>query len=207
MGAFFSLSGAIGAGQEQVQDALRAYCISRNGEFRAQDGTVDDDGILVLLSCLAGISVLYPHDFLDWDDASAFLSRQLDKPVFSFHIHDGDLWMFGLYVSGSAAAHFNPIPGYWNDNLSDDEREQWRGDANQLAKYIPDLQPESVDRYLVQWDLDDDKPGRAYPNDRFCYEDSWQLTDFMRKVGLDFPIDDSGGVIGDTFYFKPGQSK
>jgi len=58
---------------------------------------------------------------LEWDESSAFLSRELQAPVFSFHIHDGDLWMYILHVNGLAVDQFNPVPDYWDDQISSEE--------------------------------------------------------------------------------------
>jgi hypothetical protein len=39
---------------------------------------------------------------------------------------------------------------------------------------------------------------KTYPEDEFVYED-WQLVDFMKKLGLPYPIDDKGNLTGQAF--------
>jgi hypothetical protein len=69
------------------------------------------------------VSVFYPNGFVEWDESSAYISKELKTTVFSFHIHDGDFWMYILYNNGQIIDQFNPIPDYWDENISDEEME------------------------------------------------------------------------------------
>jgi hypothetical protein len=140
------------------------------------------------------VTVLYPPDFFDWDSAAKYLSKQVGHPVFSFHIHDGDLWMFSLFENGEVVDQFNPVPDYWQE-LEDEERRSWQGNATVVAHRVPGLAPEHISKYLVQWDdevFDSAARKKAYPTDQFFYGDDWQLVDFVGKLGLDYPVDDRG---------------
>jgi hypothetical protein len=55
-----------------------------------------------------------------------------------------------------------------------------------------------IERYLVRWDLDPEESKKAYADDEFVQED-WQLLDFMRKLGLPYPLNDDGTAKGETF--------
>jgi len=145
--------------------------------------------------------VLYPWEFLEWDEASRQLSSQLSVPVFSFHIHDEDLWMFVLYDRGEQVAQFNPLPEYWDDGIPDEERASWSGDAATIASRIPGVEIDAISPYLRHWDLDEEAPGKAFPEDQFHFHDCWQMCDFMRKIGLRYPLDDTGRVLGETYEF------
>lgn len=46
---------------------------------------------------------------------------------------------------------------------------------------------EAVEEALREWDLNDERQGKAYEDDEFAYLDCWQLTDFMRKLWLLYP--------------------
>jgi hypothetical protein len=61
--------------------------------------------------------------------------------------------------------------------------------------------PESIGNYLFDWDLDDEDPDKAYPDDEFPFNDCWQVTDFMRRLGLIYPVDDHGKPSGATYQF------
>jgi hypothetical protein len=208
MGLFLSMSGVIGGSKGSVVDALRAYAEATDGSLDEAELTTEDDGCLVVSESVSGINVLYPGDFFDWDGASEHLSRRLGKPVFSFHIHDDDLWMYSLYEHGGIVDQFNPVPDYWGE-LETDERRSWQGSAAEVARRVPGLAPEQITRYLVEWGdevFESDERKKAYATDEFYYGDDWQLVDFMRKLGLEWPVDSRGTSRGRTYQFncKPG---
>jgi hypothetical protein len=109
--------------------------------------------------------------------------------------------MYELYVNGKTVDQFNPIPDYWSDEMSEEEKASWGGNAAIVAKRCPGVREESIEKYLVRWHLDDLDRGKAYADDEFGLED-WQMVDFMRKVGLPYPIDQSGKCHGDAFDFS-----
>jgi len=202
MGEFISLSGVIQATQAEVEGALRSYCEAKGGVFGPATAKTDDDAILGIAQNPTGVSIFYPDGFLEHaEDASAFLSRALHKPVFWLHIHDGDLWMFVLFVDGVDTARFNPVPNYWEDDISPEEENSWKGDAKEIAKHVPGLEPESIDRYFKTWDFDDESPGKAYPDDETTYLDCWQMVDFIQKLGLPYASEDSD-VASAAFEFR-----
>jgi hypothetical protein len=201
MGLFLAMSGVIGAQKDAVESALRSFAEGRKGSLQRSERTTDDEDTLVLLEENANCSVLYPDGFIEWDDASRHLSAQLNVPVFSLHIHDDDLWMFILFDKGEPVAQFNPIPEYWSAGISEEERASWAGDAASIASRIPGLTPEAISPYLRHWDLDDENPGKAFADDEFQFHDCWQMCDFMKRIGLKYPLDAAGGILGETYEF------
>ena len=204
MGLFLSMSGVVGGSEDSVVDALRTYAEENEGSLEEEELTTEDNGCLVISEGTGGVTVLYPGDFFDWDSAAQYLSKRLRQPVFSFHIHDGDLWMYSLYQNGEVVDQFNPVPDYWQE-LEDEERQSWKGNANAVARRVPGLAPEQIARYLVQWGdevFEAAQRKKAYLTDQFYYGDDWQLVDFMGKLGLDYPVDDRGSPHGVTYRFK-----
>jgi hypothetical protein len=199
MGLFLAMSGVVGGSAPAVVDALRAYARDNAGTMEEAAQSADD--CLSIATAPGGVTALYPDSFLGWDDASKVLSERLGKLVFSFHIHDGDLWMYRLYENGAVVDRFNPVPDYWG-TIDSAERRGWRGDAASVASRIPGLSSEQIAGYLVQWDdlvlpfwrrlatLLGRTPRKAYATDRFHYGQDWQLIDFMDKLGLAFPDGD-----------------
>lgn len=120
-------------------------------------------------------TIFYPAYFFDWYACSQFISKDLGTTVFSCHIHEGDLWMYTMYVNGEIKDRFCPIPDYWDENISQDEIESWSGNAEIVAKHVPGLKIKNIEKYLVKWDLDKDEQ-KAYPYDEFANCD-WQLVD------------------------------
>ncbi len=203
MGLFLSMAGVAGTSRGELEEALRAYATARGGHFAREDGPFEAPGIMAFAEGRGrNVTVLYPWDFLGWDDASACLSRALHSPVFSLHIHDEDLWMYSLFSEGEEVDRFNPIPDYWSDAMSQEECDLWAGDAGEVARVWPGARAEEIRDYLVRWDLDDEAPGKAYPDDRHTLLDCSQVIDFMRRLGLEFPLDRDGRVVGRTYRFK-----
>lgn len=203
MGLFLAMSGVVGASEGAVVEALRSYAETREGSLEEEELTTNDDECLVLSEGVGGVTVLYPGHFFDWDSSSQHLSEQLGTPVFSFHIHDGDLWMYVLYDGSKEVDRFNPVPDYWEE-LDPDERSSWQGNASAVAKRVPGLNADAIAKYLVEWDdevLESNERKKAYPADQYYYGDDWQLVDFMTKLGLDYPVDDRGGAHGATYRF------
>lgn len=195
------MSGVVGAPKGAVEQALSTFAAARGGSFRPHTTTTDNPNTLVLLENASKCSVLYPWGFLAWDEASQHLSTELNVPVFSFHIHDEDLWMFVLFDRGKQVAQFNPLPEYWDDSISVEDRAFWSGDAEAIALRISSVSATAIKPYFKHWDFEDENPGKAFPNDRFAYQDCWQLCDFMEKLGLNYPLDDAGAVLGSTYEF------
>lgn len=198
MGLFLAISGVIGAESEAVKKALSDYAVNHGGGFEMAEGTTNDSNIGVVTRNGANTTIIYPDGFTEWDEVSRHISEQLACPVFSLHIHDGDLWMFVLFKNGKEIGCFNPIPDYWEE-LTEDERAKWAGDASLIAGLLPKTSAPSIERYLTAWDPEEEGGSKAYPDDEFCTGDCWQMCDFMKKIGLHYPMKDDGGIDGDTY--------
>jgi hypothetical protein len=189
MGLFLSAVGVIDKEAVSVGHAIEAYAQRKSGSFEYVEGSPEEDGTGVLAEQTGNVTVLLPHDFLNWDQLAKELSSQLSTSVFSLHIHDGDLWMFLLFRDGSLITQFNPLPDYWAE-VSDQEKASWRGDAHAIANAVNGVDASSIERYLVPWtDEALSSEQKAYADDEFPIGLDWQMTDFMRRVGLPWPDD------------------
>lgn len=188
MGLFLALTGIAGADLAAVESALRAFARDRGGSMEATPSDDQEDRLVIAKSAAGNITVVYPSDFMGWDDASRYLSETLGATTISLHIHDEDLWMYILFDAGNAVDWFNPLPGYWG-KVSSGEHTQWAGNADVVARHWPNLSADAIRNYLVAWDLDDDSEERAYPEDEFGRGHCWQLVDFMNKLQLIYPDD------------------
>jgi len=207
MGTFLALTSVIGKTKNEVIDSLANYARSVNGGL-VQENNIDIEtpNCCIVEEENGNTSVFYPDEYLEWDKSSQFISQELNAGVFSFHIHDGDFWMYTFFDKGEEADRFIPIPDYWDENISEEEIKSWKGNARKIASYVPYIKAGDIEKYLVRWDLDDDDPQKAYPTDEFERED-WQLIDFMRKLRLPYPLDDDENPKGDTYRFWTEQLK
>jgi hypothetical protein len=202
MGLFLAASGVVGADSVAVEQSVAAFANANGGTFEPRAGTADDPKIAVITQGGPNTTILCSHEFMHWDALSQHLSKELQVPVFSFHIHDGDLWMFLLFDKGEKVTQFNPIPEYWGE-LEPQEKASWAGDAQAVCQHIASLSPETIKNYFVEWTEQLTESGqKAYPDDEFAYGCDWQLTDFMRRVGLKYPVGDDGKPAGNTFRLR-----
>ena len=184
MGLFLAMSSVVGAKAAEVEACIGDYVAGRQGSFERVATQLPEEQEGRLLETQGGVTFVYPNDFTEWDEVSAKLSVDLKKPVFSFHIHDGDLWMFVLFVNGEEAVKFNPIPFYWAE-LEPEERAKWLPPASDVARYVPNVDAEQLAPYLVEWP-DDGLAGKAHLDDEFEYID-WQVVDFLRRLRFRYP--------------------
>ena len=198
MGMFLSITSVIGRTKDQVTKSLTNYANSVGGGLEKETLSIDSDNCCVIEEANGNTSILNPYDYLEWDKSSEFISKDLNAPVFSFHIHDGDLWMYIFFVNGEVVDQFNPVPDYWDENTTEEEIQSWKGNAAKITRYIGTIKQADIVNYLVRWDWDEDDSKKAYPDDESKQED-WQLLDFMKKLGLPYPLDDDGKPKGETF--------
>jgi hypothetical protein len=198
MGMFLSMTSVVGKSKSELVDSLSKYAAANGGGLAEEELSIENDNCCVLEEAYGNTTIFNPYAFLQWDESSEFLSRDLNAPVFSFHIHDGDLWMYSLYVNGELVDQFNPIPDYWTEDISDQERLSWRGNAEIVAKYLITVEQADIEKYLVNWDLDAEESIKAYDTDEYVQED-WQLLDFMKKSKLPYPLDDNGNPKAQTY--------
>jgi hypothetical protein len=210
MGLFLMMSGVAQAGKKQVEVALRDFATQRAGTFTplaAGEGVAEKDTLVIAETKQGNVTVVYPQSFTDWEAASQHLSATLSKPVFSLHIHDGDLWMYLLFSSGQEVDRFNSVPEYWEE-LPEAELASWSGDASAICRYWPGINEEQISHYLVPWDEAEDEDEeneeagpKAYPNDKYGVGEVWQVIDFMAKLDLDYPFDEQGSPLGSAYRF------
>jgi hypothetical protein len=199
MGNFVSMSSVIGKTKDEVITSLRNYAISATGGL-AQEYNIDsdDENCCIIEEENGNVSVFYPNGYIEWDNSSAFISKELNASVFSFHIHDSDLWMYVLYNKGQIVDQFNPVPDYWDENTPAEEIQRWKGNADVVTAFSKNTHKEAIEKYLVRWDMESETLEKAYPTDQF-EQGEWQLIDFMSKLKLPYPIDNTGRPKGLTF--------
>lgn len=202
MGEFLAMSGVSNATRRDVLECLEKFAAAHGGKLTPEPGGQPFDHLILTGEDFGPITVMFPGDFFDWDEASRYLSVTLGVPVISLHIHDGDLWMYVLYRDGQEIDQFNPIPDYLSEDLSAEEFSIWAGDAAVVADNWDGVDASSIEKYLVTWDLDDDEPVKAYEDDQNPIGDCWQIVDFMGKLGLGFPVDDQGRATGEMYTFQ-----
>lgn len=199
MGLFLSMSGVIGKTKADVENCLKEFAKENGGDLLKENLENENPKFCVINEKNGNVTIFYPSGFNEFGDVSKHISEKLNCPVFFFHIHDGDLWMYFLYNKGLLVDQFNPIPDYWDDNLSETEIDEQKGNAKLISELISNVKIEDINKYLIRWNLEDDNK-KAYPDDEFENID-WQVVDFMNKIGLEYPISDNGTALGTVYKF------
>lgn len=204
MGLFLEMSGVIGKNEKEVTKVLEEYTKMKKGTMVEVEPQNEAFDLCVIGGNSKNTTVVYPDDFFDWDEASEYLSRELNTSVFSLHIHDSDLWMYIFYNCGKAVDQFNPIPDYWEE-LSSKEMNKWKGNPKVICDFVKDVEIEDIKNYYRFWEIemDDDSEEKAYEEDESYFGDDWQIIDFMNKLSLTYPLEEETGFpIGKTYKFK-----
>lgn len=135
----------------------------------------------------SGTAVLLNEMCASYDGLPRILSEELDHPVMSCFIYDGDFWGYSLYDNGAELDNFNPIPDYFED-VSEKERQQMAGNSHLIAEYF-NVEESKIKNYLQEWTdelLDSEEKLRAYEDDEFCIGEDWQMADFMKAIGFPY---------------------
>lgn len=119
------------------------------------------------------------------DSLANMLSKDLNVPVYQFHIHDGSFWIYKLFVSGKLIDKYNPIPDYWK-KINRKESESWRGNSAILASIFK-IEESKIKPYLIFWNNEKNKNKKAFPTDEFPLLSEWSMVDFQKKLGIEYP--------------------
>jgi len=119
------------------------------------------------------------------DSVPEQLSKKLNIPIFQFHIHDGNFWIYQLFVSGELKDRHNPIPDYWG-KVSKEEKSSWKGNPDVLVS-IFGVKKSKIEPYLSFWEKIKDDNTKAFPKDKYSIRSEWAMTDFQQKFGIEYP--------------------
>ena len=201
MGLFLSISGIIGKSKDEVETSLRKFVNNNSKKIKKKYSKNTNGNNFLLHVNNENVTIVYHNHFSEYEESSKFISEDLESLVFSLYIYNGDYWAYSLYQNGKLINEFTPIPTYWIEDITEEVLLHVKGDAELIANYIESLETGDIKNYLVRWDLDD-LPEKAYPDDESEYGNCWQLTDFMNRIGLEYPIDKEGNSNGSIFTFE-----
>ena len=197
MGLFLTLSSIINKSEHEVAEALKTYLKTVDGDLEPADIDNNHRNFCAIQTENGNTTIIYPPYFFKWGECCVFLSEELQAPVFLLDIYDGDFWTYTLFFSGQIKDKFMPIPDYFNEDPGQIEIDSWKGNAQIIAKYVPGLTPESIEKYLIRWDLDQEEV-KAYEDDEFT-NCEYQLFDFMKKLKLPYQLDNNDNPKGKAY--------
>ncbi|NLE60076.1 MAG: hypothetical protein GX616_17120 [Planctomycetes bacterium] len=189
MGLFLSMLACRSDSQDRVCEAIVDVIGRRGtpllGKQKVDRITGEEDKYAVTLAENGWVQVFMPET--PDPELAQEISRLLGAPVFQFHIHDGDLWMYELFSNGKQQDRFCQIPDYWAD-VDDSEKSSWQGNPSVLSSLFN--VPERLLRPYFVFTQELDTAGlqeKAFPDDRFPIGSEWAMTDFQRKLAIRYP--------------------
>jgi len=159
------------------------------------------------VQCDKGINITFNH--IPSEEFLCTLSLKIESPILFLYIYDGDFWGYTLYDKGEEIDDFSTRPDYFIK--SSDKAENSREHVSLIAKYF-DVDEEKIKNYLIPWtdEMLKEERSMAYPDDTCSYGDSWQMMDFMEKLGFsfeDFEEEDSIGEPEDKIFEEENKHK
>ncbi|MBI5366611.1 MAG: hypothetical protein HZA54_06210 [Planctomycetes bacterium] len=127
------------------------------------------------------------------------VGQVLACPWLESRIQEGALWDYSLYHGAGHLHSFSTLPEYWDEGSEYDAKQ--RGDAAELSRVwgVPETR---IQAFLRPWEfvragadtLNVVTRGKAYPEDASGYGCIWQMLDFLRALGAEWPEPPAGFV-------------
>ncbi|MDE7298400.1 MAG: hypothetical protein K2N94_06165, partial [Lachnospiraceae bacterium] len=121
------------------------------------------------------------------------ISLERKCSVLSAYIYDGDYWGYTLYIRGEMRNEFATMPEYFE--TGGELKRRYTANVMLLSESFA-VAAEWIERYLCHWtDSMLDEADLAYDDDEFPYGDAWQMVDFLRALGFQYPEEASYGHV------------
>ena len=136
--------------------------------------------------------VFYENDDLPSDNFLKVLSKELNCPLLRLGFYDADYWYYELYSKGKLLNRFSTHPKVLKSQDPRYKTFSYKADILLLVKTWGKVKSEEIKHYLLNHEKNEDllfQTPKAYKTDEFEYGDIWQITDFMKKFGLNYPED------------------
>jgi hypothetical protein len=189
-----------------VKQQIEAVASHKRGFFKPTVGAAKGSAQNLLFGRSANgtITIIYPKGFDDCDEASQRLSTALNGAAFSFKIDNGDSWWaYKLYVNGVEVDRFSPWERYFAEEELDKSGKLYQGNPQVVVGNWRSAVVGDIERYYG-FRSAKDCSRKAYPTDQFSQCDEWQIVDFMKKLGLTYPVDSEGRAQGEEYTFQWG---
>ncbi|MBI5536673.1 MAG: hypothetical protein HY898_28395 [Deltaproteobacteria bacterium] len=186
MGLFLAASAFRNRSAADVADTIRAYA-SKFGSAAEPCGPSDPEtpeDVHVYAPAQGWTVVRWPA-FFNVHDVPFCLdgSHNLRTLVSTVHIYDGDYWAHFLMENGALLDRFASWPDYFDPELPDAARAQWKGNPELIASKAG-CDPTAIRPYLVHPDPEDPPPGKAAEDDAFELADVRVFADLWRRMGI-----------------------
>lgn len=191
MGTFFFLTAVRSRNSAQVEQILGRFAEEKGFKASFAKSENDEDWMAFTLQRGEWTCVQFQQLAVDWDRATLELSSRLKAPAFFVQIYDGDAWGYRFFDLGRELAKFVNMPAVVEE--ASERPEEWKGGLQNLASSLSLRNTAALEKYLVHLDPETPPDGKAYPDDEFEAADPWVLSDFLRKLEIQWEDQESQG--------------
>ena len=176
---------------EFIHTAIVRNCTAPTAAAALKKAAATEDYSLIPENCDciqrgADLQIFFNESCAGYDSLTRELSEELQRPVLMLYVYDGDYWGYFFFENGRELDTFMPMPDYFEE-VSEEVRANAAGNSALIAQYFH-VDEAKIKNYLAVWTEELlEEESRAYPDDEFVRGDSWQMADFMQKLG--FPYD------------------
>lgn len=183
MGAYFCLIGIAKPEPCELLAALKAI-ETPEGDY------------VELYQSPSGHCLIMPGQMLhDAEGIARSLSHHLSASSILLHFSDDVVWSYDLFQAGQMLDSYSSRPNYFA-TASEDQIMRLKGRPEVICSNWPNVRPDDIAFYLSNKELlADGSESKAYGTDKSPEWDAWQVCDFMRKLGLEYPVDENGDSI------------
>lgn len=167
-----------------LETAILPGCTKKQAQSAVQRAAEANDAFCIELSeCRfvenkKGTSIVFNEGIVGFDSLAAVLSADVGTVLY-LYIYDEDFWGYYFYDKGEQLDSFMTEPDYFGD-----EAEGSNGNAELIAKAFG-IKTQDIERYLMAWTEEMyEEEAAAYESDEFAYCDTWQMADFITKLGF-----------------------
>ncbi len=195
MGFFMTLSAVMGKTQIETETILRNHLTASDGYLNEIPLDNSTENSCIISQEKEGTCVVYPGnlDFSETHNYSLHISKELECTVLSFVIYPDEHWSFVAYQNGHFKGMFQPFQNA-SMNIS----------LTVLKELLPNTQIETIQNYIQSWNAETSNQ-KAYPDDENNFE-PWQFTDFLEKIGVEYPLKSRDTFRGKAFdFYASGQ--
>ncbi len=192
MGTFFFMSAVRTTDVRRLERELREIAGKQGFDMVPAKPAEFEDWIAFSTQRGAWTCVQYQQSALDWPEVTRSLSASLASPAFYFEIYDGETWGYRFFEEGRELAKYVSMPAVHEE--ASDEPDQWTGNIQRVADRLGLTDSRALEQYLVHLDPENPLSEKADPEDEFELSDPWVISDFIRRLDIQWDDQEPGGA-------------
>lgn len=191
---------------EVAANLLAQFAAEQKHHMEEQESDAEAFDVIAITESSTGHTTIFLRWTLWWSFYE-FLADALSVPILVFHMYEDDYWQYDLYMRQKMIDTYNVSIVFYPPEAQPSQ-EALQIKPHTLSQYWPNINILDIKHYFVPWREDEYNHSntttsrKAYEDDVYRRGDVWQLSDFMQKLGLAFPISVTRSLIGQTYMLQ-----